>query len=122
MATSIPHTLQRPSWSVQSIIDPAYAKLGALLKDLDQLDPGGFAFLGIPFEGLLINDIGGKGGPDGLRAALAKLRPYSIELDIDFTEPTVWLTQATSRSNILAMRSLSNAPGLPSVIYLCAEI
>ena len=86
MATSIPHTLRRPSWSVQSIIDPAYAKLGALLKDIDQLGPGGFAFLGIPFEGLLINDIGGKGGPDGLRAALAKLRPYSIELDIDFTE------------------------------------
>ena len=86
MSTSIPHTLQRPSWSIQSIIDPAYAKLGALLKDIDQLGRGGFAFLGIPFEGLLINDIGGKGGPDGLRAALAKLRPYSIELDLDFSE------------------------------------
>ena len=86
MSTSIPRTLQRPSWSIQSIIDPAYAKLGALLKDIDQLGRGGFAFLGIPFEGLLINDIGGKGGPDGLRAALAKLRPYSIELDLDFSE------------------------------------
>ena len=42
MATSIPHTLRRPSWSVQSIIDPAYAKLGALLKDIDQLEPRRF--------------------------------------------------------------------------------
>jgi hypothetical protein len=41
MSTSIPHTLQRPSWSIQSIIDPAYAKLGALLKDIDQLGRGG---------------------------------------------------------------------------------
>lgn len=86
MTAKIPHLNPRPGWSVQAIADPAYAKLGALLRSPDELAEGGFAFYGIPFEGLLINDIGGKGGPDGLRAALAKLRPYSIDLDIDFSE------------------------------------
>jgi arginase family enzyme len=86
MAAAIPHVLRRPNWAMQTIADPAYAKLGALVKEPNQLGPNGFAFLGVPFEGLLINEIGGKGGPDGLRAALSKLRPYSIDLDIDFTE------------------------------------
>jgi guanidinopropionase len=77
---------KRPGWAIQSIIDPAYAKLGTLVKDADGLGENGFAFFGVPFEGLLINEIGGKGGPDGIRAALSKLRPYSIDLDVDFTE------------------------------------
>ena len=82
----IPHLVQRPGWSVQSIVDPAFAKLGSLLRPPEKLGRNGYAFLGIPFEGLLINEIGGKGGPDGLRAALSKLRPYSVDLDIDFSE------------------------------------
>ena len=86
MPLDIPHLVRRPGWAVQSIADSAYAKLGALLRPPEELKPGRFAFLGIPFEGLTINEIGGKGGPDGLRAALARLRPYSIDLDIDFTE------------------------------------
>ena len=86
MNFDIPHLMQRPGWSVQSVIDPAFAKLGGIVKTEGSIDPGAFCFLGVPFEGLLINDIGGKGGPDGLRAALSKLRPYSIDLDIDFTE------------------------------------
>jgi agmatinase len=82
----LPHLMKRPGWSVQSVIDPAYAKLGGLVQTDGDVGPGTFCFLGVPFEGLLINDIGGKGGPDGLRAALSKLRPYSIDLDLDFTE------------------------------------
>src|SRR5690606_12608893 len=37
-------------------------------------------------EGLLLNDIGGKGGPAGLRTALSRLRPYSAALDLEITE------------------------------------
>lgn len=69
-----------------SVVDPAYAKLGSRVTDWQDLEPGDFAFFGVPFEGLLINAVGGKGGPDGLRASLARLRPYSAELDVDFTE------------------------------------
>ena len=66
MAAAIPHVLRRPNWAMQTIADPAVAELGALVKEPGQLGPDGFAFLGVPFEGLLINEIGGKGGPDGL--------------------------------------------------------
>lgn len=86
MSIDIPHLMPKPGWSGGSIIDPAYAKLGSLLKPAADLTPGDFAFFGVPFEGLLLNDIGGKGGPDGLRQALSKLRPYSVDLDIDFLE------------------------------------
>ncbi|MEM5462004.1 agmatinase family protein [Paraburkholderia phytofirmans] len=83
---SIPHLQTRPSWAVQSVVDLAYAKLGSSLSKPDELKPGGFAFFGVPFEGLLINDIGGRGGPDGLRQALSRLRPYSVDLDVNFVE------------------------------------
>jgi agmatinase len=86
MPFDIPHLAQRPHWPVQSIVDPAYAKLGNRLVAPADLKRGGFAFLGVPFEGMMINEIGARGGPDGLRQALAKLRAYSIDLDIDFTE------------------------------------
>ena len=86
MISEIPHLMKRPGWSVQSVIDPAYAKLGGLVQTEGEVAPGTFCFFGVPFEGLLINDVGGKGGPDGLRAALSKLRPYSVDLDLDFTE------------------------------------
>ena len=69
MALDIPHLAPKPGWAVQSVVDPTFAKLGGLLSSPEDLAPGGFAFLGIPFEGLTINPIGGKGGPDGLRAA-----------------------------------------------------
>lgn len=85
-STAIPHLMARSGWTTQSIVDPAFAKLGSLLKTPEALGKNGYAFFGVPFEGLLINEIGGKGGPDGLRAALSKLRPYSVDLDIDFTE------------------------------------
>ncbi len=118
MPISIPHTLRRPNWSVQSIIDPAYAKLGALLKDIDQLGRGGFAFLGIPFEGLLINDIGGKGGPDGLRAALAKLRPYSIVLDSSISPNfTVSPTLGDVEIEYLSYEITFNELRLPSATF-----
>ena len=84
MELSIPYLVQKPGWAVQSVVDPTFAKLGSLLNPPEKLKEGGFAFLGIPFEGLTINPIGGKGGPDGLREALSKLRPYSPDLDIDF--------------------------------------
>ena len=86
MPLDIAHLIGRPGWAVQSIVDPAYAKLGTALKRPEDLAEGGFAFLGIPFEGLTINDIGGRGGPDGLRTALSRLRAYSVDLDLDFTE------------------------------------
>lgn len=82
----IPHLQPRPAWATQNVVDLAYAKLGSSLVPPESLKPGGFAFLGVPFEGLLINEIGGKGGPDGLRQALSRLRPYSIDLDINFIE------------------------------------
>ncbi|MGE0239883.1 MAG: agmatinase family protein [Parvibaculaceae bacterium] len=82
----IPHLQPRPAWATQNVVDLAYAKLGSSLTPAESLKPGGFAFLGVPFEGLLINEIGGKGGPDGLRQALSRLRPYSIDLDINFIE------------------------------------
>lgn len=84
MALEIPHLVAKPGWAVQSVLDPAYAKMGSLLTPPEDLKAGGFAFLGIPFEGLTINQVGARGGPDGLRAALANLRPYSADLDIDF--------------------------------------
>jgi arginase family enzyme len=83
---SIAHLQSRPSWSTQSVVDLAYAKLGSALSSPDTLKPGGFAFVGVPFEGLLINEIGGRGGPDGLRQALARLRAYSVDLDVNFIE------------------------------------
>src|SRR5262249_18608866 len=86
MPLDIPHVAQRPHWPVQSIVDPAFAKLGNRLVPASELGPGGFAFLGVPFEGMMINEIGARGGPDGLRKALSRLRAYSIDLDIDFTE------------------------------------
>ena len=86
MTLDIPHLMAKPGWSGGSILDPAYAKLGSLLKPAEALEKGDFAYFGVPFEGLLLNDIGGKGGPDGLRLALAKLRPYSVDLDLDFLE------------------------------------
>ncbi|MGF7163625.1 arginase family enzyme [Rhodoligotrophos appendicifer] len=86
MAAQIPHLQPRPAWAIQNIVDLTYAKLGSSLIPAEKLAPGGFAFFGVPFEGLLINDIGGKGGPDGLRQALARLRPYSVDLDINFVE------------------------------------
>ncbi|MGE0239039.1 MAG: hypothetical protein AB7S59_10005, partial [Parvibaculaceae bacterium] len=82
----IPHLQPRPAWATQNVVDLAYAKLGSSLTPAESLKPGGFAFLGVPFEGLLINEIGGKGGPDGLRQALSRLRPYSIDLDVNFIE------------------------------------
>lgn len=86
MSAGIKGLHTRPSWATQNVLDLAYAKLGSSLTPPDKLKPGGFAFFGAPFEGLLINEIGGKGGPDGLRQALARLRPYSIDLDINFIE------------------------------------
>lgn len=83
---NIAHLQPRPSWATQNVVDVAYAKLGSALSSPDTLKPKGFAFLGVPFEGLLINEIGGRGGPDGLRQALARLRPYSVDLDINFIE------------------------------------
>jgi arginase family enzyme len=82
----LPHLIRRPAWPVQAISDPAFAKLGSLLVEAEDLPPSGFAFLGVPFEGLTINDVGARGGPDGLRQALAKFRPYSVELDVNFIE------------------------------------
>ena len=86
MYADIPNLVRRPGWGLESVIDPAYAKLGERLSTPEELPPGGFAYFGVPFEGLLFGPVGGKGGPDGLRAALARLRPYSIDLDIDFVE------------------------------------
>ncbi|MBT5415924.1 MAG: agmatinase family protein [Rhodospirillaceae bacterium] len=86
MAFTLPHLQRKPGWAVQSVVDPAFAKLGGLLSDPADLPKGGFAFLGIPFEGLTINPIGGRGGPDGVRTMLSTLRPYSPDLDIDFVE------------------------------------
>jgi len=86
MTENLKYLVQRPGWDVQSISDPAFAKMGSLLTPPKNLKKGGFAFFGIPFEGLTINPIGGKNGPDGLRKALSKLRPYSPDLDIDFIE------------------------------------
>ena len=87
MPPAIPNLVPRPQWGLESVIDPAYAKLGELLSAPEELPAGGFAFFGIPFEGLTFySPAGGKGGPDGLRAALARLRPYSIDLDVDFVE------------------------------------
>jgi agmatinase len=83
---AIPFLLPRPAWATQSVVDLAYAKLGSSLRTPEALRPGGFAFIGVPFEGLLINEIGGRGGPDGLRQALARLRPYSVDLDVNFIE------------------------------------
>jgi arginase family enzyme len=84
--TEIEHLVPRPGWAVQSLIDPAYAKLGGLIRPASELPAGGFAFYGVPFEGLTINEIGGRSGPDGLRQALSRLRPYSVDLDVDFSE------------------------------------
>jgi arginase family enzyme len=86
MPLDVPYLIPKPGWATGSVVDPAYSKLGLLLSDADDLGPGGFAYFGIPFEGLLVNEVGGKGGPDGLRAALSRLRPYSIELDVNFIE------------------------------------
>ena len=86
MVKSIPHLNPSSAWSVQSISDLRYAKLGASLTPFAEAEEGTFGFLGVPFEGLNINAIGGKDGPDGTRAALSKLRPYSIDLDINFVE------------------------------------
>ena len=55
MPFDILHLAQRPSWPVQSIVDPAYAKLGNRLVTPADLKRGGFAFLGVPFEGMMIN-------------------------------------------------------------------
>ncbi|NTE68170.1 agmatinase family protein [Agrobacterium tumefaciens] len=77
---------RRPAWATQNVVDLAYAKLGSSLVSPEELKAGGFAFVGVPFEGLLINEIGGKGGADGIRQALARLRPYSVDLDINFIE------------------------------------
>ena len=46
---------------MQSVIESAYAKLGGIVRTEGKIDPGTFCFFGVPFEGLLINDIGGKG-------------------------------------------------------------
>jgi len=86
MPSDIPNLVARPGWPIQSIIDPVYAKLGNRLESTASLKRDGFAFLGVPFEGLMINEIGARGGPDGLRQALSRLRAYSVDLDIDFTE------------------------------------
>ena len=86
MPSEIPHVVSRPGWPVQSIVDPAFAKLGNRLVPPEKLKSGGFAFLGVPFEGMMINEVGGRGGPDGLRQALSRLRAYSVDLDIDFTD------------------------------------
>ena len=81
MANDIPHLNPSSAWSVQAMSDLRYAKLGASLTPVSEADQGTFGFLGIPFEGLNINAIGGKDGPDGTRTALSKLRPYSIDVD-----------------------------------------
>ena len=91
MISDLPHMMRRSGWSVQSVVDPAYAKLGGLVRTEGAIEKDTFCFLGVPFEGLLINEIGGKGGPDALRGALSKLRPYSIDLDLDFTETNGFL-------------------------------
>jgi len=82
----IPHLIPASGWPSQTVIDLNYAKLGASLTPPDKLKEGGFAFFGLPFEGLNINEIGGKAGPTGMRKALSRLRPYSIDLDINFLE------------------------------------
>jgi arginase family enzyme len=74
MPFDIPHLAPRLRWAVQSTLDPAYAKLGSRLLPPAELKPGGFAFLGVPFEGMMINEIGARGGPDGLRQALSRSR------------------------------------------------
>lgn len=82
----VPNVMPRPGWPTGPIVDPAYAKLGSLLSPWTELEGGDFVILGVPFEGLTINEIGGKGGPDGLRRSLARLRSYSLELDLDITD------------------------------------
>jgi agmatinase len=84
MSHGIPNLNRKPAWATQTVLDPAYAKLGSALTSPEDLKPNGFAFFGVPFEGLLINEIGGKGGPDGLRSALSRLRAYSVDLDVNF--------------------------------------
>jgi len=69
-----------------SVMDQEHAKLGSLMVTRDQLRPGDIALLGIPFEGLTYNPVGGRGGPEGLRNLLGFYRPYSPELGIDFSE------------------------------------
>jgi len=69
-----------------SLKDEQHAKLGSLLVGMDRLRKGDIAFLGIPFEGMTYNPVGGRGGPEGLRRYLGFYRPYSPELDIDYSE------------------------------------
>ena len=78
MSKNIPHLNPSSAWSVQSMSDLRYAKLGASLTPISAAEEGTFGFLGVPFEGLNINAIGGKDGPDGTRAALSKF--YSTAL------------------------------------------
>jgi agmatinase len=69
-----------------SVPDQQHAKLGSLMATMDQLRKGDIALLGIPFEGMTYNPVGGRGGPEGLRNLLGFYRPYSPELDIDISE------------------------------------
>jgi agmatinase len=69
-----------------SISDPQHAKMSSLLVPMERLRKGDIALLGIPFEGMTYNPVGGRGGPEGLRSALGFYRPYSPELDVDFSE------------------------------------
>ncbi len=69
-----------------SVKDDQHAKLGSLLVPMEKLRKGDIALLGIPFEGMTYNPVGGRGGPEGLRQYLGFYRPYSPELDIDYSE------------------------------------
>ncbi|SIT48346.1 hypothetical protein BN2476_630132 [Paraburkholderia piptadeniae] len=58
---SIPYPQTRPSWAVQSVVALAYAGLGSLLTTPDEPKPGCFAFFGVPFVGIRINEVGWRG-------------------------------------------------------------
>ena len=45
-----------------SVMDQEHAKLGSLMVTKDELRTGDIALLGIPFEGMTYNPVGGRGG------------------------------------------------------------
>ena len=69
-----------------TIEDQKYAKFNSVLVSREKLREGDIALLGIPFEGLTYNPVGGRGGPEGIRKGLGFYRPYSPELDVTIGE------------------------------------
>lgn len=77
---------ERTSGLGLTLEDKDYAKFNSILIPKEKMKEKDVALIGLPFEGLTYNPVGGRGGPEGIRNALGFYRPYSPELDIDIGE------------------------------------